>query len=79
MQVGQVQSLHEKYMELVKRKEFVLKTIAEQEKLTPELEKAIEGCWDATELEDLYLPYKPKRRTVPRWHVRRDWSLWPVG
>ena len=77
VQVGQVQSLHEKYMELVKRKEFVLKTIAEQEKLTPELEKAIEGCWDATELEDLYLPYKPKRRT--RAEMAREKGLEPLA
>ncbi|MGI6573959.1 MAG: Tex family protein [Fermentimonas sp.] len=77
VQVGQVQSLHEKYMELVKRKEFVLKTIAEQEKLTPELEKAIEGCWDATELEDLYLPFKPKRRT--RAEMAREKGLEPLA
>ena len=77
MRVGQVQSLHEKYMELVKRKEFVLKTIAEQEKLTPELENAIEGCWDATELEDLYLPYKPKRRT--RAEMAREKGLEPLA
>ncbi|MDX1939207.1 MAG: Tex family protein [Saprospiraceae bacterium] len=48
---------------LIKRKETVLKSIAEQEKLTPELESKINNCWDATELEDLYLPYKPKRKT----------------
>jgi uncharacterized protein len=77
VRVGQVQSLHEKYMELVKRKEFVLKTIAEQEKLTPELENAIEGCWDATELEDLYLPYKPKRRT--RAEMAREKGLEPLA
>ncbi len=77
VQVGQVQSLHEKYMELVKRKEFVLKTIAEQKKLTPELEKTIEGCWDATELEDLYLPYKPKRRT--RAEMAREKGLEPLA
>ncbi len=77
VQVGQVQSLHEKYMELVKRKEFVLKTIAEQEKLTPELKNAIEECWDATELEDLYLPYKPKRRT--RAEMAREKGLEPLA
>ncbi len=77
VQVGQVQLLHEKYMELAKRKEFVLKTIAEQEKLTPELEKAIEGCWDATELEDLYLPFKPKRRT--RAEMAREKGLEPLA
>lgn len=48
---------------LIKRKETVLKSIAEQKKLTPELESKINNCWDAIELEDLYLPYKPKRKT----------------
>ncbi|MEM9540276.1 MAG: Tex family protein [Cyanobacteria bacterium P01_E01_bin.42] len=49
--------------ELQKRKETILKAIAEQEKLTPELQAKIESCWLKNELEDLYLPYKPKRRT----------------
>ncbi len=53
----------EQLRELDKRKEFVLKTIKEQEKLTPELEKAIIAAETLTEVEDLYLPYKPKRKT----------------
>ncbi len=53
----------EQLVELDKRKEFVLKTIKEQEKLTPELEKAINDAETLTEVEDLYLPYKPKRKT----------------
>lgn len=51
------------FKELDKRKETVLKTIEEQGKLTPELKKRIEDCLSATELEDIYLPYKPKRKT----------------
>ena len=51
------------FNELEKRKETVLKTIEEQGKLTPELKKRIIDCFNATELEDIYLPYKPKRKT----------------
>jgi uncharacterized protein len=51
------------FTELVKRKETVIKTIEEAGKLTPELKKRIEDCVNATELEDIYLPYKPKRKT----------------
>ena len=51
------------FNELDKRKETVLKTIEEQGKLTPELKKRIDDCFSSTELEDIYLPYKPKRKT----------------
>src|SRR5215217_3449202 len=51
------------FKELDKRKETVLKTIEEQGKLAPELKQRIEDCLSATELEDIYLPYKPKRKT----------------
>lgn len=51
------------FNELEKRKETVLKTIEEAGKMTPELKKRIEDCVNATELEDIYLPYKPKRKT----------------
>src|SRR6476661_10871769 len=51
------------FKELDKRKETVLKTIEELGKLTPELKTRIEDCFSATELEDIYLPYKPKRKT----------------
>ncbi|MEI6948307.1 Tex family protein [Paraflavisolibacter sp. H34] len=51
------------FTELDKRKETVLKTIDEQGKLTPELKQRIEDCYSSTELEDIYLPYKPKRKT----------------
>lgn len=62
---------------LVKRKETILKSIADQEKLTPELEEKIKHCWDATELEDLYLPYKPKRKT--RASMARERGLEPLA
>ena len=51
------------YTELGKRKETILKTIEEAGKLDPDLKKRIEDCVDATVLEDIYLPYKPKRKT----------------
>lgn len=63
VQIAAVKEQFDKLTELEKRKETVLKTIAEQEKLTPELKSRIENCWDTAELEDIYLPYKPKRQT----------------
>ena len=60
-----------------KRKETILKTIQEQELLTPELQKRIEACFDPTELEDIYLPYKPKRRT--RAMIAREKGLEPLA
>ena len=57
--------------ELAKRKETILSTIEEQGKLTEELRKRIEQSWDATEVEDIYLPYKPKRRPAPKRHGKR--------
>ena len=58
-----IQTRYEKLCELSKRKETVLSTIEEQGKLTPELKARISACWNATELEDIYLPFKPKRKT----------------
>lgn len=63
VQIARIGELKEKQMELDKRKEYILKSISEQEKLTPELEMEIRRCPDNTHLEDLYLPYKPKRQT----------------
>ena len=77
VQIAQVKSLHEKYKELEKRKEFILKSIEEQEKLTPELKTTIEECWDVTELEDIYLPFKPKRQT--RAEMARKKGLEPLA
>lgn len=63
VQIAAIKEQYDKLIELTKRKETILKTIEEQEKLTPELKLRIESCWNATELEDIYLPYKPKRQT----------------
>lgn len=63
VQIARIGELKEKQMELDKRKEYILKSISEQEKLTLELEMEIRRCPDSTHLEDLYLPYKPKRQT----------------
>ena len=63
--------------EIAKRKETIVKTITEQQKMTPELEKRINDCWDSTVLEDIYLPYKPKRRT--RAQVAREQGLEPLA
>lgn len=63
VQISKIKDLNEKFIELEKRKEFILKSISEQEKLTPDLEKQISESWDSTELEDIYLPFKPKRQT----------------
>ena len=68
---------NEKYLEMAKRKETILKTIDEQGKLSDELKKRIEECWEATELEDIYLPYKPKRRT--RAQMAREAGLEPLA
>jgi protein Tex len=63
IQVSNIRDLYEKYIELDKRKETVLNTIQEQGKLTNELKTAILNCYDSIELEDIYLPYKPKKKT----------------
>lgn len=63
--------------ELRKRKEYVLQTIESQGKLTDSLREAISACWDASGIEDIYLPYKPKRRT--RAEVARQKGLEPLA
>ncbi|MEZ5059354.1 MAG: Tex family protein [Saprospiraceae bacterium] len=63
--------------EIESRKETILNTIEEQGKLTSELKKRIEDCWNATELEDIYLPYKPKRKT--RASMAREKGLEPLA
>lgn len=75
--VGKIQELYGKYTELNKRKITILQTVEEQGKLTVELRAAIEDCWDAAVLEDLYLPYKPKRRT--RGSIAREKGLEPLA
>lgn len=63
VQIASIKEQHDKLQELVKRKETILKSIEEQEKMTPELKTRIENTWVSSELEDIYLPYKPKRQT----------------
>lgn len=77
VQIEAIQSHYQRLTELSKRKEFVLQTIGEQGKLTPELKQRIEDTWDATLLEDLYLPYKPKRKT--RAEIARQRGLDPLA
>ena len=77
VQIEAIRTQHEKLKETAKRKETILNTIREQEKLTPELEKRIEATWDSTELEDIYLPFKPKRKT--RAEAARQKGLEPLA
>lgn len=63
VQIGNIKDQLDKLTELKKRKETIVNSIEEQGKLTPELKKRIEDSWDSTEIEDIYLPYKPKRVT----------------
>ncbi|MBQ7421115.1 MAG: RNA-binding transcriptional accessory protein [Prevotella sp.] len=77
VQIGQIAELCDKYKEIGKRKETVIKTITELGKMTEELQKRIDECWDSTELEDIYLPYKPKRRT--RAQIAREQGLEPLA
>ena len=77
VQIAQISDAYDKLKEISKRKETIIKTITDQEKMTPELEKRIADCWNATELEDIYLPFKPKRRT--RAQVAREQGLEPLA
>lgn len=77
VQIGDIQTRYEKLCELSKRKETVLSTIEEQGKLTPELKTRISACWNTTELEDIYLPFKPKRKT--RAEAARAKGLEPLA
>lgn len=77
VQVANINDALEKLKEIEKRKETILKTIEDQGKLTPELKKRIENSWESTELEDIYLPYKPKRKT--RAEVARQKGLEPLA
>lgn len=75
--IAAIARANEKLKEMAKRKETILNTISEQGKLTDELKDRINQCWEATELEDIYLPYKPKRRT--RAQVARELGLEPLA
>ena len=75
--IGNIKEMHEKLKAIVQRKETVIATIEEQGKLTPELKKRIDSCFDAVELEDIYLPFKPKRRT--RATIAKERGLEPLA
>lgn len=77
VRIQQVGELHVKLKEIAKRKETVVKTIAEQGKMTADLQQRIDRCWDATDLEDIYLPFKPKRRTKAQ--MAREAGLEPLA
>lgn len=77
VQIEEIQNLYERLTELNKRKEAILSTIEAQGKLTDELKTRIESCWNSTELEDIYLPYRPKRQT--RAESARQKGLEPLA
>ena len=70
VQITAISDRKERLEEIAKRKDTIVKTITEQQKMTPELQKRIDDSWEMTTLEDIYLPYKPKRRT--RAQVARE-------
>ncbi len=77
VQISQIADKYHRYLEIDDRKATILNTIAEQGKLTDELRMRIEQCWDTTELEDIYLPYKPHRKT--RADVAREQGYEPLA
>lgn len=77
VQLSEIRDRHQQLIEIEKRREYILESIREQEKLTPELEKLIIAARTLTELEDLYLPYKPKRKT--RATIAREKGLEPLA
>ena len=77
VQITAISNRLEQLQEIAKRKDTVVKTITELGKMTPELQKRIDDCWESTVLEDIYLPYKPKRRT--RAQVARKQGLEPLA
>lgn len=77
VQISEINDRYEKLCELAKRKETIISTIEEQGKMTAELKNRIDNCWDSTELEDIYLPFKPKRKT--RAETARQKGLEPLA
>ena len=77
VQISEINDRYEKLCELAKRKETIISTIEEQGKITAELRSRIDNCWDSTELEDIYLPFKPKRKT--RAEAARQKGLEPLA
>ena len=77
VQIAAISEANDKLKDIDKRKETVVKTITEQGKMTDELQRRIEDCWDANELEDIYMPFKPKRRTKAQ--MARELGLEPLS
>ena len=77
VQITAISDRAERLQEIARRKDTIVKTITEQQKMTPELQKRIDDCWELTTLEDIYLPFKPKRRT--RAQVAREQGLEPLA
>ena len=77
VQIAAISDRFDKLQEIQKRKDTIIKTITDLEKMTPDLKKRIDDCWETSELEDIYLPYKPKRRT--RAQVAREQGLEPLA
>lgn len=77
VQIAEICEWNDKLKDIAKRKETIVKTISEQGKMTDTLRKRIDECWDTNVLEDIYLPYKPKRRT--RAQVAKEHGLEPLA
>ena len=77
VEIRKIQLRFDELTEILKRKQYILETIEQQEKLTPELRAKIEETLDASVLEDLYMPYKPKRRT--RASIAKERGLEPLA
>ena len=77
VQITAISDAYDKLKEISKRKDTVVKTITEQGKMTDDLQHRIDACWDANELEDIYMPFKPKRRTKAQ--VAREQGLEPLS
>lgn len=77
VQITAISDAYDKLKEISKRKDTVVKTITEQGKMTDDLQRRINACWDANELEDIYMPFKPKRRTKAQ--VAREQGLEPLS
>lgn len=77
VQIAQINDMNERLSSLQKRKETICNTIEDLQKMTPDLKRRIEECWDANELEDIYMPYKPRRRTKAQ--IAREQGLEPLS
>ena len=77
VQITAISDAYDKLKEISKRKDTVVKTITEQDKMTDDLQRRIDACWDANALEDIYMPFKPKRRTKAQ--VAREQGLEPLS